>query len=75
MKKTTCWLAASLLRLAAPRVPASAQDDASPPCANINGDRDINLSDAVYLLNHLFLGGAEPRVQGRRRPAGMSRAT
>ncbi len=27
---------------------------------DINADGDVNLTDAVFLLNHLFLGGAEP---------------
>ncbi|MBI4602582.1 MAG: hypothetical protein HY721_11540, partial [Planctomycetes bacterium] len=27
---------------------------------NCNADEGINLSDAIFLLNHLFLGGAEP---------------
>jgi hypothetical protein len=27
-----------------------------------NGDRDVDLSDAVYLVNYLFIGGPEPNV-------------
>src|SRR5262245_234119 len=29
---------------------------------DVNGDGSINLSDAVYLLNWLFLGGTEPHA-------------
>jgi len=29
-------------------------------CGDVNGDAGINISDAVYLLNHLFLGGDAP---------------
>lgn len=29
-------------------------------CGNVNGDERVDLSDAVYLLNHLFLGGPAP---------------
>ena len=28
-----------------------------PECGNVNRDADVNLSDAVYLLNALFIGG------------------
>jgi hypothetical protein len=30
--------------------------------ANTNGDRAVDLSDAVYLLGHLFLGGPAPQA-------------
>lgn len=35
---------------------------ANPSCANgdVNGDQDLNLSDPVYVLQHLFLGGPAP---------------
>jgi hypothetical protein len=29
-------------------------------CADMNGDAAVNISDAVYLLNYLFLGGQAP---------------
>jgi hypothetical protein len=28
---------------------------------DVNGDREIDISDAIYILNWLFLGGPEPR--------------
>ena len=37
-----------------------AGDDATLPLADLNGDRTVDLSDVVYLLNHLFLGGPRP---------------
>lgn len=35
----------------------------NPPCCNgdLNGDRVIDISDAVYLLSYLFAGGPEPQ--------------
>jgi hypothetical protein len=29
-------------------------------CGDANGDRDINIGDAVYLINHIFKGGPGP---------------
>ncbi len=40
--------------------PVSAQVKPQPTCGDVNGDGNLNLSDPVYLLNHLFLGGQEP---------------
>src|SRR2546422_5492279 len=44
--------------------PANAQEDDPKPLANLNGDvncdNNRDLSDAVYTLAWLFLGGAEP---------------
>jgi hypothetical protein len=37
-----------------------ADDVPSNACADTNGDAKVDLSDAVYLLNALFLGGPEP---------------
>ena len=42
------------------QLPVSAQEKPPPTCGDLNGDGDLNLSDPVYLLNHLFLGGQEP---------------
>ena len=40
--------------------PVSAQEKPPPTCGDLNGDGNLNLSDPVYLLNHLFRGGQEP---------------
>jgi hypothetical protein len=29
-------------------------------CGDCNGDSSVNVSDVVYLINYLFLGGPEP---------------
>ena len=29
-------------------------------CGNVNGDDGVEVSDAVYLINYLFVGGPEP---------------
>ena len=29
-------------------------------CGNVNSDENVNVSDAVYLINYVFSGGAEP---------------
>ena len=34
--------------------------DAAPPCQDVNGDGESDISDAVYLLGWLFLGGPTP---------------
>lgn len=41
---------------------AGAQESAFawPACGNINGDERLDLSDAVHLLDYLFLGGPSP---------------
>ena len=36
------------------------QEDTPPCCQDVNGAGGADLSDAVYLLTWLFLGGAEP---------------
>lgn len=30
------------------------------PCADLNGDETVNVSDAIYLLTNVFLGGPDP---------------
>lgn len=38
---------------------------APPPCqgrcGNANGDASVNVSDAVYMINYVFVGGEAPR--------------
>lgn len=31
-----------------------------PACGNLNGDASVNISDAIYLINYIFLGGDPP---------------
>lgn len=33
---------------------------ARPICGDINGDRSVQISDAVFLINYIFTGGPEP---------------
>lgn len=46
-------------------VPATdPEGDDVPPCfMNVNADANIDISDATYLLAHLFAGGPEPTVE------------
>jgi hypothetical protein len=43
-------------------MPASAEGETEPPsrCQDVNGDGAADISDAVYLLGWLFLGGPAP---------------
>lgn len=34
--------------------------DLCDQCGNANGDDDVNVSDAVFIINYVFIGGAEP---------------
>jgi hypothetical protein len=45
-------------------IPVGGVPAATPPfdCGDANGDGDLNLSDAVYILNHLNVGGPAPCV-------------
>ena len=46
--------------------------EALPPCQDINGDGSSNLTDAVFVLNWLFLGGPMPTCPaGNGQPAGL----
>jgi hypothetical protein len=46
----------------APAVNADCPGEPGTPCNNgdVNADGELNISDAVYLLKYLFLGGPEP---------------
>jgi hypothetical protein len=37
------------------------QDPETKICADMNGDRSVDISDAIYLLQNLFTGGPSPR--------------
>ena len=53
---------------------AEAGGNPLPPCQDINGDGQTNLTDAVFLLNWLFRGGPEPTCPAtnqRPQPAGL----
>ena len=36
-------------------------------CGDVNGDSVVNVSDVVYLVQHLFQGGPAPEVSGARK--------
>ncbi len=35
-------------------------EDPIPICGDVNADREITISDAVYMINYIFMGGDEP---------------
>ena len=41
-------------------------------CGDANGDRTIDISDAVYLISYIFTGGSAPGYCGK--PSGMGDA-
>ena len=44
-----------------------AEQPAALGCGDVNGDRNVDLSDVVYLLQYLFEGGPAPEVSGQRK--------
>ena len=50
----------------------NAGGEALPPCQDSNGDGQSNLTDAVFLLNWLFLGGSAPTCPASNgQPSGL----
>ena len=56
MRSVTHWLAGIVL-LSALCVPVFPQDGSTAPCADVNGDEAVDVTDAVYLLDWLYSAG------------------
>ena len=55
---SVCALLVAVFALGLPGGQAPPPDDGH--CADLNGDRQVNVSDAVYMLAYLFVGGETP---------------